>query len=89
MNIFYRDSSCWLGWSDVDGIISIHAEINQWSISAYKHYLSVFNSFLNQFPSGTLIYSVAKTEKAKKFNKLLGLHEFGKQEGGFIMRIEV
>ena len=87
MNIFYEDEDGWLGWSEKDNIISIHTEIVNWNILKYKKYLFIFSSMLNKF-KGRELYSIAKTEKAKKFNELFGLSLLEEKDGVFIMGIK-
>lgn len=89
MNIFYTEPSGWLGWTETNGVYSIHMELTHWSIGNYKKYINIFSSFLNQFEKGTILFAVAKTEKAKKFNELFGLQQLGTQDSYYVMGIEV
>ena len=88
MIIFYKDSDLWLGWTEESGIISVHTEIYAWSLSKYKKYLVVFGSFLNTIKA-PVVYSVAKTEKAKKFNELFGFSILKEESGVYTMKLEV
>lgn len=90
MMTFYEDTDCWLGYSVEQGIVSVHTEIfSKWSVSKYKKYLGILASFLNYIDKD-VIYSVCKTEKAKKFNELFGFEElYRTKEDYYIMRLYV
>lgn len=87
MIIYYKDEDGWLGYTDQAQFISVHTEINKWSLSSYKKYLSVLANFLNHF-KGKRILSLARTKKARKFNELFGFYCIEETETGeYVMEI--
>lgn len=85
----YEDRDCWLGYSNVDGFITLHTLIESWSPSKYKKYINVLASCLEGLDTD-IVYSVAKNKKAKRFNELFGFTETGRtKENYYIMRLYV
>ena len=89
MNIIYKDKDCWLGYTiEENNIMLLHMNTNIWSLSVYKKFLSIFNEFL-RVVEREFIYSIAKTEKAKKFNELFGFDCVKKEPDFYLMGLYV
>jgi len=88
MNTFYKDGEDWLGWTDDNGVISVHVEIASWSLSSYKKYIKILVDFLKTVDA-KCVYTIAKTDKAKKFNELFGFNQAGlTEEGWYVMELQ-
>jgi hypothetical protein len=89
MNIIYKDKDSWLGYTiEENNIMFLHMDTNIWSLSVYKKFLSIFNEFL-KVVDREFIYSIAKTEKAKKFNELFGFDYIKKEPDFYLMGLYV
>lgn len=88
---FDEDVKVSLEWVDVLNSYAIHTKVNEWSLSKYKKYLSVFAEILNTLEKEgvTKIYAIPPSEKEEKWEELFGFKDSGLRIGQYkIMELD-